>query len=310
MPGPLIPDGWADLLEPGIREWTFLGVNRPDLVGPTLYNNIPSTKATEHFENFGAVSPDAWDEFEATHVVPKVGMSAGYKTSLTNKLFAVELDIEATLIEDDQYRTALDAARALGDSYAVKEETDRASIFVFAFTDTGHTGGDGVGLCSLVHPNGPENTGVTQANEGTLALTKTNVATVRLAMQKFKDDRGMLCGVNPDTLLVPPDLLDDALVIRGDRQMAPLDPTIGENALNVNVVHGWRVISWPYLSDTNAWFLLDWNRMHRDLLFIDRVPFGVKRKVQDETIYATWIARARHTQGWRDWRWIYGNNPS
>jgi len=312
MPGPLIPEGWADLLAPGIREWTFLGMDRQTPpIGPTLYNNVSSDSAYEKFENFGAVSPDAWDQFEKTRVIPTVGYSAGYKTTLTPKLFVVELPIEATLIEDAKYRVALDAAFAIGDSYATKDEYDRASVFNNAFTDTApYDGADAVGLCSAAHPNGPENTGVTQNNEGTYSLTKANVATVRLAMRAFKDDRGMLAGIHPDTLIVPPALEDDALVIRGHAQYAPLDPTIGENALNVNVIHGWNIIVWDYLSDTNAWFMVDSRRMHRDLLYINRVPFSVKRKLQDETVYATWIARARHTQGWRDWRWIYGNNPS
>ncbi len=307
----MIPENWADLLEPGIREWTYIGADLQNAVGPSLFNNVPSTKSSEYFENFGAVSPDAWEEFEKTRVVPTVGYSHGYKTTLTNKLFVVELPIEATLIEDDQYRVALDAAEALGRSYAVKEESDRASVFVNAFTDTApYAGADAVGLCSAAHPNGPENTGVTQSNEGTYSLTKANVATVRLAMQKFKDDRGQLAGIHPDTLIVPPDLYDDALVIRGHETYAPLDPTIGENALNVNVIHAWKIVMWEYLSDTNAWFMVDSRRMKHDLLFINRVPFGVKRKLQDETVYATWIARARHIQGWRDWRFIYGNNPS
>ena len=155
MPGPLIPEGWADLVEPGIREWTFLGAQRPDAIGPTLYNNVTSDKTNEYFENFGAVSPDAWDQFHKTLVIPDVGYSRGYKTTLTPEEFVVKLRIRRTLIEDAQYQGVLDAARALGDSYALKSETDRAIPFNNAFTDTApYAGGDAVGRASLVRRAG------------------------------------------------------------------------------------------------------------------------------------------------------------
>ena len=99
----------------------------------------------------------------------------------------------------------------MDDAFTITRETDAANVFINAFTDSGTNrmgastnGADGVGLCSTAHPYSPANTGTTQSNEGTYALTIDNLDTVRQAMRNFTDDKGQLLGVSPDLLLVPP----------------------------------------------------------------------------------------------------------
>lgn len=301
--GPLIKENWADLLEPGIREWFLLGQQRRPSLIPTLFDVISSTKDAEHFRGVGAVSPDAWELFSKTGSVPSVGFDQGYKSTFRHTTYLVELPIQMELIEDAQYANVIDAAMELGDSAQLKREVDAASIFNNAFSST-FAGPDGVALCSDSHPNGPTVSGV-QDNNFTLPLNKTNVRAMREAMMAYKDDRGNLVAVTPNALIVPPALEDDAIEIA----MSLLDPTSGNNAVNAQYGR-FQVIPWHYLTDSNAWFMVDTMLMKRHLKWIDRVALGIELDRVEKKAYAVYIARMRYSYGWRDWRWVAGSNPS
>lgn len=301
--GVMIKEGWAAALEPGIREWFFLGANRRPSLVPQMFDVINSTKSSEHFNGIGAISPDAWELYSKTGVVPTVDMSAGYKATFTHKTYLLELPVQYELIEDSLYREVTDAATRLGDSAALKREVDGASVFNNAFS-TSFVGPDAVALCSNTHPGGPEG-GVSQDNNFTLALSRDNVKTLREAMQGFTDDKGNLVAVTPDTLLVPPALEDDALVIA----QSVLDPTSANNA--VNPMRGrFNVVTWHYLTDSNAWFMIDSMLMRQSLKWINRVALDIRLDRVEKRAYAFYNARMRYSFGWTDWRWVAGSNPS
>ena len=184
-------------------------------------------------------------------------------------------------------------------------------LFTNAFTDSGTddygfsiAGADSVGLCSLAHPYSPTD-GTTQANEGTLALTRDNVRTTRQNHMAQTDDRGDILNIMPDTILVPPELEDDALMIN----RSALDPNSANNAINPQNGR-WNVVTWHYLTDANAWFSIDSSRMKRDLIWYDRIPLEFDKERDFDTLEAKFRAYARWSRGWRDYRWIWGNNPS
>lgn len=300
---PLIKEGWADVLEPGIREWFMLGQQRRPTLIPTLFDVLSSSKDAEHFRGVGALGPDAWDEFSKSGRVPSVGFDQGYKATFRHTTYMVELPIQQELIEDAQYTNVIDAAMELGDSAALKRETDAASVFNNAFSES-FVGPDAVALCSDSHPNGPTTSG-TQDNNFALALNKTNVRAMREAMMAFADDKGNKVATTPNALIVPPALEDDAIEIA----MSLLDPTSGNNAVNAQYGR-FQVIPWHYLTDSNAWFMVDTMLMKRHLKWINRVELSVELDRVEKKAYAVYIARMRYSYGWRDWRWIAGSNPS
>lgn len=305
MPSPLIKENWAQLLEPGIREHFFLGASRRPSLITQMFDVMQSAKDSEYMVGSGAISPDAWEEFSKTGRVPNVGFDQGYKKTWQHTTYLVELPVQVELVEDDLYGIINDSAARLGDSAALKREVDGASVFNNAFTATApYLGADGVALCSDSHPNGPTVSG-TQDNNFTLALSKTNLRTIREAMQAFKDDRGNLLAVTPDTLLVPPALEDDAIEIVN----SVLDPTSANNTVNA-MAGRFRVVTWHYLTDTNAWFLIDSQLMRQNLKWFERVPLSIQLDRVEKRAYAFYNARMRYSYGWRDWRWIAGSNPS
>lgn len=301
--GVLIKEGWANALEPGIREWFFLGANRRPSLLEMQYDVLTSAQDAEHMQAYGAVSPDAWEMFSNSGKVASVSFDAGYEKIFRHTTYMVELPIKVELMEDNLYRQIISAADALGDSAALKRETDRASVFNNAFSSS-FVGADAVALCSDSHPNGPEVSG-TQDNNFALALTSANVKTIREAMQAFKDDKGNLVAVTPDTLLVPPGLEDDALVIAQSVQA----PESANNAINPQRGR-WRVEVDHYLTDSNAWFMIDSIKRKQSLKWFNRVPLDVVLDRVVQRAFAYYNARMRYSYGWTDWRWIAGSNPS
>lgn len=295
---PLIKEGWADALEPGIREWFFLGAQRRQALAPRLFDFMTSQKNAEHMRGVGSIAPDAWEEFDTTGKPASVAYDQGYKKTFTHRTYLVELPIKKELIEDNLYTEVIDAASQLGDSAMLKREVDAASVFNNA-ASASYLGADGVALASDSHPNGPDSSGTQDNNFAATALTKANVAVVREAMMAFKDDKGSLVAVTPNTLLVPPALEDEAIEIAKSMN----DPTSGNNTINPQFGR-FEVVAWHYLTSATTWFMIDSVLMKQSLKWFDRVPLSIYLKQADTSVYATYMARMRYSFGWRDWRWV------
>lgn len=300
----LISENWADALDPIVRKWFFQGFARRASLLPVLFNEQGSSRAYEEISGVGAVGIDAWDNFENTGTVSEADFDQGYKTTFTHKEYPLKIGIRRKLLEDNNFPEIMNIPMRLGDRAALKREVDAASVFNNAFDDT-YAGADAVGLCSTAHPNSPHKTASTQSNEFTLPLTKDNVATIREAMMAFTDDNGNKVAVTPNLLVVPPALEDEGIVIAKSMN----DPTSANNAVNPQAGR-WMVQPWHYLTDANAWFMIDSVLMKMSLEWFNRVPLGVNPMVEDITIAAHWIAYMRYSFGWSDWRWIAGSNPS
>ena len=297
---------WADALDPIVRKWFLQGYARRSSLIPALFMQQPSSRNYEEISSIGAIATDAWDTYRISGQVGSADFDQGYKKTYEHEEYPLEITIKRKFVDDNMHAEVMRIPRMVGDSAFVKRETDAASIFNNAFTDTApYDGADGVGLCSTAHPYSPQKTGSTQSNEGTYSLTKANVATVREAMMAFTDDTGAKVAVTPDLLLVPPELEDEALIIANSL----LQPGTADNDLNPQRGR-YQVQAWHYLTDTNAWFMIDSALMRFSLDWFDRIGLSIVPKVMDRTIEATWIAYMRYSNGWSDWRWVYGNNPS
>lgn len=299
MPAPMISQAWADSLEPGIREWFWLGYNRRTPLRTQLFNVINSIKDTEHYENFGAIAADAWNNNNSSDKFSTVGYDRGYKTNLANVTYGVELPIKREWMEDNLYPNIMQPTMMLGDSAALKQETDAASVFNNN-TSSSFLGGDAVALCSASHPNAPDISG-TQSNTGSLTLTPANIEATRVLMQAYTDDKGGLIYAIPDTILVPPALE----VAARQAVLSPDDPTTANRAINARA-GAYNIVMWPYLTSSTRWFMIDSTLMKQKLLWQDRVALDVHLKVEDTSKFATWIARMRYGYGWTDWRWLFG----
>ena len=307
---PLTSGNFADLLKPGLKRIFDIGMSRPRPIMEMLFGVESSTRAEESYQGMGAqglVPP-----FDGT--VPYHDFDAGYRTDIRNYEFAMGMQVERRLNDDDQFNQIRRRATNMSDSFNTTIETDAANIFINGFTDSGTNrmgasvaGSDSVGLLSTAHPHSPADTNNTQANEATLALTIDNLDTTRQAMRNFTDDAGQLLGVNPDMLLVPPELERTATQMISER--AIYEP--GSAQFDVNMFSGrFRPVVWDRLTDSNAWFLIDSTLMKQHLIWQWRIRPEFAEAEDFDGLTAKFRGYMRYGIGWTDWRWIYGNNPS
>jgi len=307
---PLTSGNFADLLKPGLKRIFDIGMSRPRPMMEMLFGQEVSTRYEEQYQGMGAqglVPP-----FDGT--VPYHDFDAGYRTDIRNYEFAMGMQVERRLVDDDQFNQIRRRASNMTDSFNTTIEADAANIFINGFTDSGTNrmgastnGGDGVGLLSTAHPHGPANTNNTQANEATLALNIGNLDTTRQAMRNFTDDKDQLLGVNPDLLLVPPELERTATQLVNER--AIYEP--GSAQYDVNMFSGrFRPVVWDRLTDSNAWFLIDSVLMKQHLIWQWRIKPEFAEAEDFDGLTAKFRGYMRYGIGWTDWRWIYGQNPS
>lgn len=303
---------WSELLTPRTQEAFFVGFSdggRRQSQIPAIFDVRSSSLSAEVHQGVGVLGSDGWN-FDDTGRVQYDEPQKGYSKTFTHAQFAKGFTVERKLADDNLFGQVLDQANSLGDSAFRKIEKSAASVFANAFTSTTNDDGfstlgpDSVVLCSAAHPYNAENTGSTQSNTGTSALTAANVSTTRIAMQKFTDDRGDLMNVMPDTILIPPDLEDTALTIGRSLQ----DPVSANNAINPQSGGRWKFVVWHYLTDANNWFMLDSSRQRKSLLWYNRIPLEFGLEEDFDTFTAKYRAYTRFSYGWRDWSFIYGHN--
>lgn len=312
----MISDHWSQLVEPRLRRAFFIGFGAEDRVRstiPQLFNVQSSDTADEKLFNIGGVGSSGWN-FEDSGRVQYDEAVKGYEETLTHHEFAKGITIERKLIDDNRISRAIAAAEALGDSAFRAREKAGANVFINAFSSatsetlddygTDATGADLVALCSTAHPRSPSDS-TNDSNEGTTALSESGLSTTRQLMAEFTDMNGDLINAMPDTLLVPVELEDTALKMVRSAQ----EPGSANNAINPQSGR-YRVITWHYLTDANAWFLIDSGRMRQSLHWFDRIPLEFAREADFDTLIGKFRAYMRFSLGWSDWRWIYGQNPS
>ena len=307
---PLTSGNFADLLKPGLKRIFDIGMSRPRPMMEMLFGVESSTRFEEQYQGMG--SQGLVPPFDGT--VPYADFDAGYRTDIRNYEFAQGIQVERRLVDDDQYSQIRRRASSMSDSFNNTIETDAANVFINAFTDSGTNrmgastnGADGVGLLSAAHPFSPADTNNTQSNEGTLALTIDNLDTTRQAMRSFTDDAGQLMGVNPNMLLVPPELERTATQIVSERAL--YEP--GSAQFDVNMFSGrFQPVVWDRLTDANAWFLIDSNMMKSHLIWQWRIRPEFSEAEDFDGLTAKFRGYMRYGIGWTDWRFIYGHNPS
>ena len=300
---------WPLLLEPGLREiFTQSALGRPTPQMDRLYGLRTSNKARERY--MGAGGFGMWPRFEGS--VQYDDPSQGWLTNIVNIEFASGFQVQRSMVDDEQYGTINGWAQSLGDAYAYTREYDAADLFIKAFSSTtyrtgeSNLGGDGVVLCSASHPRSPKDS-TTQSNTGSLPLTLESWDTTRQAGAALTDDRGLLAGINYDTILVPRELERSARQIFDPRSQ--YEP--GSAEFNVNIFGGTvQVVVWDMLTDANAWFAIDSQKMKRHLIWQERIPLEFAAEKDFDSLLAKYRGYARTGRGFSAWQWIYGQNPS
>jgi len=175
-----------------------------------------------------------------------------------------------------------------------------AQLYDLAFTFE-PTDGDGAELAASDHGSNVATTAA-QSNEGTLALSATNVETVRIRMNGFQDDIGELISIDPDTITIPIALEQTGWEIINTKGKVD---TANNNA---NFHQGkYKLIVWRRFTDTNNWFMSDYSMQKEYQIWWNREPVQFFQDKDSNTMTAVYLGYYRVGVTWDDWRYLYGN---
>ncbi|MDO8793692.1 MAG: hypothetical protein Q7J25_03635 [Vicinamibacterales bacterium] len=227
-------------------------------------------------------------------------LAQGYDVTYQADTYELAFKTSKEALDDEQEESVSDAARALGASMTYTYNLDHANQFINGFSST--TGSpDGSALFAtghaLVGGGTNANRAATDADLSTAALREAlNVCGDTV------DDAGKLIPWTPQILLVPRELswLAKELIHSTDRS------DTADRATNVFKDDGLTVVSWQYLTDPDAWFLLDSAGKHWVRTYWRERP-NVMHDFDFEATAMKEKIRARWKRGWSDYRRTFGS---
>jgi len=220
----------------------------------------------------------------------------------TNETIALAFAITEEAIEDNLYdRLASRYTKALARSMASTKNVKGAAVLNNAFT-AAFAGGDGVELCSAVHPT----LAGTFSNEPATAadLNETSLEQAIIDISAFTDERGLKIAARGMKMIIPPQLqftADRLLNTAGRTGTADNDI----NAIkNMGMIAGGYTVN-HYLTDTDAWFVK--TDVPNGLKHFNRSPIKTTMEGDFDTGNVRYKARERYVFGFSDPRGIYGS---
>ena len=297
----LVKSDIPKLLTAGLKTAFFETFGQTHAQWDKIATVIPSDKDTEQYAWLGALPGlrEFTDEREPGDLKP-------YDYAIKNKTWESTISIDRAAIEDDLYGQI--ALRIRQMASVAKQHLD---ILIFGLLSTGfaRSGYDGVPFF------GTHTQGAAQLNRGTDVLSSTALETAITAMMRFTDDQGRPAAVQPNTLVIPPELYWEATQLLNSA-FYPDVLTSANQELAVNPLKGLlTLVTTPYLSNTTNWFLLDTSRVVRAIVLQMRRNFEFEALeassengfMRDQYLYGV---RARYNVGFGDWRSAFGAQVS
>jgi phage major head subunit gpT-like protein len=194
---------------------------------------------------------------------------ATYLQSVSNKKFQESVTLERDDIEDDQYGAFTPTVQMLGEASKKWPDQQIAAAMEAANSTVIY---DGANYFDASHPvnkydatvKARNGTDTTQSNLfPSTALTPDNFKKVKAAMRGWVGENGKPLGVQPDLLVVPPALEEDARLILNAGIIAPAQlfgqTMVGSNTNTLNT-KGVDLLVIPELTDDKSWYLMSTKR--------------------------------------------------
>ena len=228
--------------------------------------------------------------------------SEGWTKRYTHRTIALSFVLTEEAIEDNRYMDlGKKYARGLARSMRQTKEVHAANVLNRA-TTAGYTGGDGVVLLSASHPTQSGN----QSNILAAAdLSETTLESILIQVRQAKDDRGIPVMLKPMKLIAAPANEYNAGRILGSKlRSGTADNDI--NVIRAKGIFGMDPTVITNLTDDDAWFVK--TDCPDGMKIFQRTKMVIpKATVDPDTGNIKYIARERYSEGWTDWRGVYGS---
>lgn len=287
-------------LWPGVNAWYGKVYDEFKPEWPDLFDKHTSRRAYE--EDVGVTGFGLASVKPEGQPITYDSVSQGFTTRYTHVVYANGFVITEEMVDDDLYDVIGKArAEALAFSMRSTKETVAANVYNRAFNSS-YTFGDGKEMCATDHPNV---TGGTWSNELTTAAALSEAALEQacIDLMKFTNDRGLKINVQPQSLIIPVDLLFEAeRILKTDGRVGTANNDI--NALRVMGKFPKGVKVNHYLTSTTAWFIR--TNAPNGLKLFERKADSFAADNDFDTSNAKFKASMRFSVGITDPRAIFG----
>ncbi len=286
-------------LWPGVKSWFGLEYDRHDPQWPELFEQDTSEKRyEEEVENVGFGMATVKPEGEA---LAYDSTSQGYVSRYTHVAYAIGYMVTHEEMKDNLYeevsrRRAPDLAFAMRQT----EEWTHANVYNRAFSST-YTGGDTKALCASDHPSlyGSQSNLLTAAD-----LSEVAIEDALTAIGNAVDGRGRKINLKGMTLHISTsDQFEAARILKSVQQNDTANNAI--NAIKaMGMLPGGAKVN-NYFTSTTAWFIR--TNVRRGMRHFTREAASFDQDNDFDTKNAKAAVYARWSQGWSDWRGVWGN---
>ncbi len=298
----------AKALYPGVNAWFGKSYSEHPVEWTRLFDSNTSRRRYEEdvgLSSFGLASVK--DEGDG---VSYDSERQGFTTRYQHATVGLGFIVTREAVEDDLYDViAQNKAQGLAFSMRQTKEIIAANVYNRAFS-TSYTGGDGASLVASAGGGGsashPNVAGGTWTNGPSTAadLSEAALEQASIDIMKYTNDRGLRISVNPQTLIIPVDLVFEAeRILQTEKRVATANNDI--NALKMMGKFPGGIVANHYLTDTDAWFIRT-NTPHGMKHWQRRgLEFTIDNDFDTEN--AKFKATERYSFGWTDPRGIYGS---
>jgi len=294
---------FAKALYPGVSAWYGQAYDEHKVEYTDLVDVTTSRRAYE--EDVGVTSFGLAPIKSEGNAISYDTERQAFITRYIHAVYALGFVITREMVEDDLYSMAgKRKAKGLAFSLRQTKETVVANLYNRAFNSS-YTGGDGVELCSLLHPNFA---GGTWANEPTTDVDLSEAALEQACIDigKWTNDRGLKISAMPQSLVVPVDLVFEAeRILKTPSRVGTADNDINALYAMGKFPQGIKVNH--YLTDTDAWFLRTNPGGTEGLKMYQRRKMEFALDNDFDTENAKYKATERYSVGWTDPRALYGS---
>ena len=291
-------DDWGSLLEPTIRRLVLMQLTLAKMQHERIFHVAKATKKTmtdQQIGDFGLMTLKAEGAIIDTDTAIEQ-----FQQTYTPVTYAKQYAVTWELNRDDLYGVIKKMSSHFARSAIQTSETNGFDILNNGFSGT--AGPDSLSLFSTAHTR--VGSATTDANRPStdIDLSTTSYQAAITTIRKWTDTRDKRLMYIARFLIVPVELEQTAIeLLRSSRA-----PFTSDNTVNVNAERapGVEIISSPFLTDTDAWFIQctehELWKFTRDSLMFDSMPDFDTNGFR----FKSWFSE---DFSWSDWRGMYGN---
>lgn len=304
MAGIINTGSFPKALVEGVRAWFDSAAASAPQYGPMLFRTEKSSKNYEEYVQsvglgLAVVKPEgAPVSFDS--------MQQGFITRGTNVAYALGMITTHEELKDNRYvQLTKSRAEKLRRAFGETKNINATNLFNRAFSAL-YTGGDGVSLLNIAHPNFTAGTWQNKLSVDS-ALSQAALEDMLILMMQAKDDRGYIEPLMGDKLVVHPNNYFNAeRILKTPKQTGNNNNDI--NPINTNGLLGGGIVSNPYLTATGPWFIT--TNCQEGMIHQEREALEMWEDNESDSRNFKIAAYERYTFLWANPRGLYGSNAA